>query len=168
MADRDIVFELRNNRVLHIASSVINYLADHRQLDSEKSEGGGQVFAKIDGECISVRKVSGPYPMDRRARFSFEPDKEIQAKDIRSFFRKGLHYVGDWHTHPERIPKPSSTDINSMQDSFRRSKHNLDSFILMIVGTDEIYLGLYNDREWVKLEPAKGSLKLLRPKKKLS
>ena len=43
-------------------------------------------------------------------------------------------YLGDWHTHPEDVPKPSPRDLASIDDIARRSMHQLPGFLLCIVG----------------------------------
>ena len=67
----------------------------------------------------------------------------------------GLHYVGDWHTHPELKPTPASLDISSMKDCFIKSIHELNYFVLTIVGTSpkkaNIWVGLINDKKVINL-----------------
>jgi hypothetical protein len=53
------------------------------------------------------------------------------------------------------VPHPSFDDIQSMQDCFRKSKHGLNSFLIIIVGTDPLPDGLY-----VALVNASGLIKL--------
>lgn len=57
--------------------------------------------------------------------------------------RRGLHFIGDWHTHPERIPTPSRSDIRSIRQAVLRSKHHLNGFVLLIAGTEKFPTGLY-------------------------
>ena len=54
-----------------------------------------------------------------------------------------LHYVGDWHTHPEPQPRPSGTDTRSFWDMFRKSRHQLAGFVMIIVGTIAPPAGLF-------------------------
>jgi hypothetical protein len=56
---------------------------------------------------------------------------------------EGLHFIGDWHTHPERIPAPSKQDELSVQEMFGRSFHALNGFVLVIVGEEEFPAGLF-------------------------
>jgi integrative and conjugative element protein (TIGR02256 family) len=58
-------------------------------------------------------------------------------------FEQGLHYVGDWHTHPEPIPHPSATDTAEILDIFRCSKHELAAMLLVIVGQSTFPKGLF-------------------------
>jgi hypothetical protein len=51
--------------------------------------------------------------------------------------------VGDWHTHPQSVPSPSSADISSMVECFSKSRHELKAFLMVIVGTADLPEGLY-------------------------
>lgn len=55
----------------------------------------------------------------------------------------GLDYVGDWHTHPEDVPTPSSDDLLSIAEVVRRSTHHLPGFLLLIVGRKPFPNGLW-------------------------
>jgi integrative and conjugative element protein (TIGR02256 family) len=55
----------------------------------------------------------------------------------------GLHFIGDWHTHPERIPTPSTSDVRSIREAVARSKHHLNGFVMLIAGTEPFPFGLF-------------------------
>ncbi|WP_282059489.1 Mov34/MPN/PAD-1 family protein [Roseobacter litoralis] len=69
--------------------------------------------------------------------------------------KSGLHYFGDWHTHPQSVPTPSGTDLSSMADLFSRSKHELIAFLMVIVGTegfpDGLHVSVHEANAWSKL-----------------
>ena len=56
---------------------------------------------------------------------------------------RGLHFIGDWHTHPERLPRPSPSDVHSIRQAFKLSKHHLNGFVLLIAGTEVFPHGLF-------------------------
>jgi proteasome lid subunit RPN8/RPN11 len=58
-------------------------------------------------------------------------------------YREGLHFVGDWHTHPQRTPEPSQKDIDSILDCYRESRKGIRGFLLVIVGLNAFPTGLY-------------------------
>jgi len=96
-------------------------------------EAGGQLFSKFDGNQVSVAEATGPRKTDRRGRTWYEPDKAAEQREIDERFPLGLHFIGDWHTHPEDIPNPSQLDLRSISEGFRRSKHGLNAFVIIIV-----------------------------------
>lgn len=86
---------------------------------------------------IVVEEATGPRPTDTRARTRYQPDRVTEQREIDERHRIGLHYVGDWHTHPEAIPTLSSLDIASISETVRRSTHSLNGFVLVVVGSSE-------------------------------
>ena len=63
--------------------------------------------------------------------------------EIDEMHKAGLHFVGDWHTHPEEIPTPSSSDIRTIKEAVAKSKHHLHGFVLIIVGSGRFPAALY-------------------------
>jgi integrative and conjugative element protein (TIGR02256 family) len=50
-------------------------------------------------------------------------------------YGRGFHYIGDWHTHPQARPTPSSVDLESIGEIVRLSTHGFGAFLLVVVGT---------------------------------
>jgi hypothetical protein len=57
--------------------------------------------------------------------------------------RKGLLYLGEWHTHAEDFPSPSFDDKDAMRTLAEKSKLSIDAALLMIVGRENPPAGLY-------------------------
>lgn len=137
-----------SGQTLVLTEAVLKHFEHHRQLAAEDREAGGQLFAKFDGGNVIVERATGPRPSDRRSLLSFIPDRIAERREIRGLFKLGLHYVGDWHTHSEPQPQPSTVDAWSLRDIFRRSKHQLDGFVMIIVGNasipESLYVGIGN------------------------
>lgn len=140
---------------LCIEPAVLQRFAEHRQLASRAPEVGGQLFAAFEKYRVRITQVTGPREADRRSRFSFFPDRRMENREIKQRFGTGLHFVGDWHTHPEPRPTPSRVDLASMADCFRRSQHTLSYFIMIIVGQQDGPAGL-----WVSLHDANRSIRM--------
>jgi integrative and conjugative element protein (TIGR02256 family) len=127
---------------------VIKHFSLHRQIE-RIYEIGGQLFACFlpTGEVL-IEKITGPREADTKLLNFFKPNKRLEQQEIDSLFKEGYHYVGDWHTHPEKLPSPSSEDINNIGNIFRKSRHSLNHFILVIVGQEEapngLYVGIHN------------------------
>jgi integrative and conjugative element protein (TIGR02256 family) len=45
-----------------------------------------------------------------------------------------LHYLGEWHSHPNNSPKPSGQDLKQMQKFAKNKLHGIRSPLLLIVG----------------------------------
>lgn len=141
---------------LLFTSSVLKHFEKHKQFDGP--EAGGQLFGILEDGSVVVKRATGPYAADKRKRFLFVPCRNQERKDIKSCFKEGLHYLGDWHTHPEREPSPSGTDLKSMSSCFRESKHEHQSFVMVIVGTADtpqwLSVTLHNAREFITMTPS--------------
>lgn len=142
-----------NERSLVFSQDVMDYLVANRQNKSWDKESGGQLFAKITPHEIFVVEATGPRMTDLRTRTSYKPDRHLEQVEINEHFQKKLSFVGDWHSHPEKNPSPSFTDSQSMTECFRKSKHSLTSFILVIIGTEKlwsnVFIGTYNKNGFV-------------------
>lgn len=135
-----------------VSGDVLRHFLKNRQDAFWKSEAGGQLFARISGNRWEIVKATGPRRADYRRRFRFFPSRKEEQSEINTSFEDGLHYVGDWHTHPEEQPTPSDLDRRSMAEVVRSSQHQLPGFLMIIVGTDETPNGL-----WVSFHGRDGS-----------
>lgn len=126
-----------------LADEVLEHLSEFRQTLG-RDEAGGQLFAKFDDDSvIRVVRATGPSRRDRRGRFWFVPNRWREQAEINRMYREELHFVGDWHTHPQGAPEPSQKDIDSILDCYRKSRKGIRGFLLVIVGLDPFPTGLY-------------------------
>ena len=134
--------------ILVLSDTVVEHFALHQQVRHNQAEAGGQLFARLTRYEIFVEEATGPRPSDRRGRTHYTPDRQAERKEIREHFDLGLHYVGDWHTHPEHVPVPSPIDRFTISDCSRRSTHKLAGFLLIVVGNGSIpeclHISLYD------------------------
>lgn len=133
----------RSGQNLVLSHKVLSHFSRWRQLRWYQREAGGQLFARIGSGQILVEEATGPRWTDRRTRHTYMPDRRAEQREILRRHRQGLHFVGDWHTHAERVPVPSPLDLESMTDAFRRSTHALNAFVLIIVGQADPPEGLH-------------------------
>lgn len=121
-----------------VSDGVIRHVLSHRQVTPRSTESGGQLFAEIGDMAWQIKRATGPRKTDWRSRFGYRPDRRAEQQEINSCFAEGLHYVGDWHTHPETDPAPSHQDLESMERMTMASKHQLPGFLMLIIGTSEL------------------------------
>ncbi len=136
----------RFGTAIRFSTKVVEHFATHRQQGKIKTEIGGQLFARFERDEVQVIRATGPNATDKRGWSWFKPDLRKQNVEIQKLFQEGFHFVGDWHTHPEREPTPSAWDIDSMKDCFKKSRHQLRAFLMVIVGRADFPDGL-----WVSL-----------------
>lgn len=136
--------------VIEISDGVLETFNRHRQMNFWSKEAGGQLFYRsVDGK-VCVEYATEPGRGDKRSRFSFWPARPKEQKEINRRFAEGLHYLGDWHTHPEDSPSPSGDDTLKMTEIFEKSEHVLVGMLMVIVGRkttpDGIWCGLVGKR----------------------
>jgi integrative and conjugative element protein (TIGR02256 family) len=110
-----------------------------RQFFPFDTEAGGQLFARLTPFEVYVTQATGPRTTDLRTRNSYIPDRKAEQREINNFFASGLCYIGDWHTHPDPHPRPSHRDIRSISECFRKSRHALVGFLLVIVSSTDLW-----------------------------
>jgi integrative and conjugative element protein (TIGR02256 family) len=134
-----------------IHKNALETFETHRQVRFFHREAGGQLFGHSAPGHWSVEEATGPRKGDRRGRFSFLPSRASEQREIEAFHARGLGYLGDWHTHPEDVPNPSTKDIDTIQDIVRQSQHHLPGFLMCIVGRAQSCSGL-----WVSFHDGQG------------
>jgi integrative and conjugative element protein (TIGR02256 family) len=141
--------------VVTLAPEIIAHFVAHRQQGKIKTEIGGQLFARFAGGEVQIYRATGPNAADKRGWTWFMPDQRKQNTEIKRLFEEGLHFVGDWHTHPENNPTPSAWDFESMNDCFKKSRHQLKAFIMVIVGRAAfprgLWVSLHDKSKWERL-----------------
>ena len=128
---------------LIFTGDVLRNIDQKRQRRCLSTEAGGQLFARFTAGAIVVEVATGPYREDNRSRFQFTPDRLREQRDIDEHFARRLHFIGNWHTHPQKIPTPSGIDLKNTRQRFAESEHTLKAFLMVIVGLASFPSGLY-------------------------
>jgi integrative and conjugative element protein (TIGR02256 family) len=124
-------------RPLHVElrPPVVSQLSTYRQQTQRQKERAGQLFGEISAAGVVVTEATGPRKTDRSGRTWYEIERAAAQEEIDWAFCRGLHFLGDWHTHVERAPRPSLRDLQSMTMLFTTSHHSLEAIVMLIVGT---------------------------------
>lgn len=134
---------------VYFSEKAVNQLHHYKQTGS-RNEAGGFLFGEIQSGVVTIQVVSTPSKADKRSRYGFSWNKHEANKTIQENFKKGLHYLGDWHTHPCRQPTPSLDDTQAIRSTFLDSQHQLNYFIMLILSTKGIehsYLALTDGKK---------------------
>ncbi|WP_186079829.1 Mov34/MPN/PAD-1 family protein [Burkholderia gladioli] len=129
--------------VVELADEVLATLNRHRQLEPRSHEAGGQLFARFEDDRMRILRATEPTLTSRRGRTFFWPSRRDEQREIESLYAEGLHYVGDWHSHPEPYPEPSSDDVGKIEGIYAKSKHDLNCIVMLIVGTSDESEGIW-------------------------
>ena len=138
---------IRDNRKIHISETVIEILKMHKQKSKEDNESGGVLIGQVKDDDIYILKASIPNKFDKASQNCFKCNKDIAQILINHEFYNGDKrsiYLGEWHTHFEAIPAPSSIDKGMIKEQFKKNKLNEPFLILVIQGTEDVYVSLYD------------------------
>lgn len=125
-------------------ASVLETLAAYRQNSSCATEAGGVLLGYVRGDHLEVVQATKPQEEDTRLRTRFERSARAHQVIADRLWKESdglIRYLGEWHTHPEDIPSPSSVDINGW--AHRASvRQDGRATLSVIVGRMGMYIAL--------------------------
>ena len=125
---------------VQIEESLLNQLCQYGKSHYPNEYGGLLIghysedrTTAIIRETILPREYKG-------TRYSFERETEDLRSILEDYFKKvpSLVYLGEWHTHPDGILYPSSTDIKALQQISDHRQVNILNPILLILSINGI------------------------------
>jgi integrative and conjugative element protein (TIGR02256 family) len=126
-----------------IEDQVIRILDRYRQRSSGSPESGGILLGYRRELHLHVTEATVPLGTDIRSRTRFfrSADPHRQAAHARWRESGGtMDYVGEWHTHPEINPSPSTIDRVAWERICNSRKAPM---LFIIAGThDRLWIGL--------------------------
>lgn len=146
-----------NNIDFKITNQVITEIYNNRQVKQSDYETGGMLIGSIikGTNAMIIEDVTLPIESDKRSRFNFfrssKHNKLLHDKWRSSGFTK--MYFGDWHTHPQDIPTPSSQDYSNWRTILIKAKTDATKLLFLIAGKMSycIWLGERNSHELIKV-----------------
>lgn len=134
-----------------VEPEVMTVLGRFRQMHHDAPEAGGILLGYRRGHHLHAIEATEPAPTDGGSRFHFHRSASAHQHIATNRWRHSggtLTYLGEWHTHPELVPHPSSLDLASWRELCERHRAPL-LFLIAGTGADG----------WVGV----GSHRLLRP-----
>lgn len=125
---------------LEIGLLAISRMLKFRQDSCWKREAGGVLMGRYIRDCLDVviDDVTVPMRGDRRGRCSFFRDRDRHQQAINQAWQESegtTHYLGEWHTHPEKTPTPSVIDQTNWNQHLQEDRFSGDTLFFIIVGT---------------------------------
>lgn len=135
MQKHSIVGHLEDtSQALSISLPALQHVSRHRQSTPWATEAGGQLFGTLNATQVCVTEASGPYTGDERSRFRYRSNPAAAQRAIEDRHKRGLLYLGEWHTHAEDRPSASGLDDDAMRRLIASSQLNSNALLMMIVG----------------------------------
>jgi integrative and conjugative element protein (TIGR02256 family) len=130
--------------LLHFSETTLHTFSNHIQASDSDCEAGGLLLGSVHGTHIVIEQATIPTAWDKRFRYLFERmpfGHEAIALARWTASQGTIRYLGEWHTHPEDHPTPSSLDRSEWNiiSSRRRDKR---SMLAVIVGRMSMYVEL--------------------------
>ncbi|MBI2726197.1 MAG: Mov34/MPN/PAD-1 family protein [Polaromonas sp.] len=142
-------------RLVVFAPAAVQVFMKHRQRFPWQTEAGGILLGKRRGNHLEVLFATEPMITDRRRPFFFEREVNGHATAaMEAWATSGgtVDYLGEWHTHPQRVPVPSSFDRTEWRKLLSgRAKHS--PLVALIVGTTCLHVELLCEEAQIDLKP---------------
>jgi [CysO sulfur-carrier protein]-S-L-cysteine hydrolase len=132
---------------ISIDESLLNELIDIGKKYYPK-EFGGFLIGNYSDDFKQLNITNTILPKKYRStKYLFQRDAIGIDEELKSFYNETpkKYYVGEWHTHPDNLPIPSSTDINAINTIVNYKEVTIQSPVFLIIGNNktEVELGFY-------------------------
>ena len=134
----DDLFFIYKDIKLIIKKEIILELSNYRQITVHKNENGGMLIGSklLHDNILESNDMTHPLIEDSFSPTTFK--RSNSHNDIlKEKWKKSNHtkmYLGEWHTHPQDIPSPSSEDIDNWVKLMERSKTESEILMFIIIG----------------------------------
>jgi len=143
MDNRPLIFIKSDGGKFKIDKIPFRKISEYLQVNNEMDEAGGVLLGRyiIDSNDIVVDDITTPMQDDVRKRYFFLKQKKYHQKVVTESWEKSkgtCNYLGEWHTHPEAIPTPSSIDTLEWKRLLKSTKFEGGYLYFIIAGTVKI------------------------------
>ncbi|MHC9036920.1 Mov34/MPN/PAD-1 family protein [Cobetia marina] len=126
----------------------LDIMLEHEQSGVYDPESGGLILGRIRGEYLDIAEVTKPANDDFKSRFKFirrDISHYQLAIEAWASSNSEVGYLGEWHTHPEDTPKPSSIDLASWKKIVRNGHSPYCFFVIVGLGSFYFCVGSEGD-----------------------
>ncbi len=134
-----LLFRRACGGVVKLTPEALAQMLLFRQVEADSREAGGVLLGRHIIGCrdIIIDEVTSPAPADRRMRLSFQRSQAYHQQVIDARWRNSrgtCQYLGEWHTHPEAYPTPSSVDVSDWHRRLQVDQFSGDALLFIIIG----------------------------------
>lgn len=151
-----MIFKMSNKGRIKISLDARTRMESYLQIGKHFTEAGGVLLGRflIDSKDIVIDKITVPMLNDVRNRYGFLRKENMHQNIIDKEWEKSkgtCNYLGEWHTHPENYPTPSSIDINDWKRKLKADTFSSRYLYFIIAGIKEIRVW-EGDRRTIKIK----------------
>lgn len=143
-----------NPFIIELTYEVIEEFESRRQLNGPE-DAGVLLGSIIDNNHIRINRMSSSCAA-KRTISGCVIDATLANRYIQEEFESSCHtrvFIGEWHTHPEDHPSPSTIDINTIAKDYRECHPSIDGLVMIIIGRRSIYYGVYTENRLCEFLP---------------
>lgn len=138
-----MVFLLSNGGKVEISENALEKMRVFRQVNKQDFEAGGVLVGRfiLGSHDIVIDDISTPMLKDKRKRMFFKRDKKEHQNFLYKIWEESqgtCNYLGEWHTHPEPFPTPSSHDLKEWKRILKEVDCESEIILFIIVGINGI------------------------------
>lgn len=119
--------------MLLVEPHLLERLAAFRQMETSAPEAGGILMGYRRGPHTHVTEATAPTAGDVQRRFGFFRHATHHQRVALCRWKESgetMDYVGEWHTHPDDDPSPSSVDLKHWREIAQASSRPMVFFII--------------------------------------
>ncbi len=138
MKDANRIYRRQNGGYVLIRISVLGVFNRFIQYPG-KTEAGGILLGSYRDNHIEVVSATPPSPKDIRRPLRYIRRCPSHKTYAFGEWKRSNHlvtYIGEWHTHPENVPTPSSIDYDNWEKLLPRN-----DLVLCIQGLSDLWVG---------------------------
>ncbi|MCE0498502.1 MAG: Mov34/MPN/PAD-1 family protein [Methylacidiphilales bacterium] len=120
-----------------IAEQLYRNLLPYCQTGKKCETGGALAGYKLATNTWVISTLMHPSPKNKSGRTWLERDLVAAQEFVDRVHQQSegqFTYIGEWHTHPEELPRPSSQDTGMLEDILKGSKPHLKFLFGIILG----------------------------------
>ena len=138
-----MMFAHSRRGIFKIGPEALAIMRGYEQHAPTSTEAGGLLLGRYlrGGFDIVVDRVTVPMPGDERTRFGFFRAAETHQRLVDEAWSESggtCCFLGDWHTHAEPHPTPSSVDLENWQRMLHEDIQDDEACFFVIVGQREV------------------------------
>ena len=135
----ELIFTSEDGAKFKVSTAPLLTMLSFRQLKRSSHESGGVLLGRyIKGTSdVVVDFVTTPKENDSSTEVFFFKNKDEHQDVIDEKWEESkgtCNYLGEWHTHPQDHPTPSSTDIKTWLRLVKDTQFDFGELYFVIIG----------------------------------
>src|SRR5262245_57673288 len=142
-------YQMGSSLILEFSQTVALTFNSYRQITDRKEAGGILIGRVWPDSRVLIEVATIPNSHDEAGRYYFNRSVEAAQQIINRVWEESRGeqiYLGEWHSHPEVDPWPSSLDRQMIRTMLRGTQMEIKFLILVVVGVHKNWVGLENGR----------------------